>query len=460
MPDHANNGTIKKITLIVACTTSFLTPFMTSSINIALPPIGMEFSMDAVMIGWIATAFLLASAIFLVPFGRLADIYGRKRIFTYGIIAYTIFSILCAFSTSAIMLILFRVFQGIGAAMIFSTAYALLTSVFPVHERGKALGVYVAAVYLGLSLGPFLGGILTQHLGWRSIFLINVPLCLMVIVLLFWKLKGEWAEAGGEKFDLAGSVIYAISLTAMMYGFSVLPQVTGIILVAFGILGLVAFIRVELKTSNPVLNISLFKNNRAFAFSNLTALISYCSVFALFFLLSLFLQYTKGYSPQIAGLILVSQSAVMTICAPFVGRLSDKIEPRTLTSIGVSVIFLSFLLLTFLTESTTMVFIIVCLIISGFGQALFESPNLNAVMSSVGKKFFGVAGATMATMRLTGFMLGMGIVMIVFAIFIGRVQITPEYYTSFLISVKMAFIVFAALCFGSIFASIARGKIR
>ncbi len=460
MPDHANNATIKKITLIVASTTSFLTPFMTSSINIALPPIGMEFSMDAVMIGWIATSFLLASAIFLVPFGRLADIYGRKRIFTYGIIAYTIFSILSATSTSAIMLILFRVFQGIGGAMIFSTAYALLTSVFPVHERGKALGVYVAAVYLGLSLGPFLGGILTQHLGWRSIFLINVPLCLMVIVLLFWKLKGEWAEAGGEKFDLAGSVIYAISLTAMMYGFSVLPQVTGIILVAFGILGLAAFIRVELKIRNPVLNISLFKNNRAFTFSNLTALIIYCSVFALIFLLSLFLQYTKGYSPQIAGLILVSQSAVMTICAPFVGRLSDKIEPRTLTSIGVSVMFLGFLLLTFLTESTTMVFIIVSLIILGLGMALFESPNVNAVMSSVGRKFFGVAGATLATMRLTGFMLGMGIVMIVFAIFIGRVQITPEYYTSLLISVKIALVIFAVLCFGSIFASIARGKIR
>jgi EmrB/QacA subfamily drug resistance transporter len=433
---------------------------MTSSINIALPSIGQEFSMDAVTIGWIATSFLLASAVFLVPFGRLADIYGRKKIFMYGIMVYTIFSILSAVSTSATMLILFRVLQGIGGAMIFGTAYALLTSVFPVHERGRALGMYVAAVYLGLSLGPFLGGVLTQHLGWRSIFLINVPLCLMVIVLLFWKLKGEWAEAKGENFDLVGSIVYAISLVAMMYGFSILPGVPGIVLVVFGILGLVAFVRWELKAGSPVLNISLFKNNKAFAFSNLTALIIYCAVFALIFLLSLFLQYTKGYSPQIAGLILVSHSVVMTICAPFVGRLSDKIEPRTLTSIGISITFIGFLLFIFLTETTTLTFIIAGLIILGFGMALFESPNVNAVMSSVGKRFFGVAGATMATMRLTGFMLGMGIVMIVFDIFTGRVQITPEYYSSFLISMKVAFAVFAALCFGGIFASIARGKIR
>ncbi|GAF86702.1 unnamed protein product, partial [marine sediment metagenome] len=176
---------------------AFLTPFMGSSITIGLPAIGDELAMDAIVLGWVATAFLLAAAVFLVPLGRIADIYGRKKIFTYGMITYTAASLLAAISTSAAMLISSRILQGIGGAMVFSTAIAILISVFPPEERGRVLGINVAAVYAGLSIGPFAGGLLTQYLGWRSIFWINVPLGLLLIALVFWKLKGEWAEAKG-----------------------------------------------------------------------------------------------------------------------------------------------------------------------------------------------------------------------------------------------------------------------
>ncbi|MCP8321715.1 MAG: MFS transporter, partial [archaeon] len=194
-----NNAFNKRVALLVTTLTSFLIPFMVSSVNIALPQIGSEFAMDAVLLSWVATSYLLSSAMFLIPFGRIADIYGRKRIFTYGILIYTVSSLLSAISTSATMLIFFRILQGIGGAMIFGTAVAILTSVFPVEERGKVLGINVAAVYSGLSLGPFLGGFLTQHFGWSSIFLANVPLGLIIIAFIFLKLKGEWAEAKGEK---------------------------------------------------------------------------------------------------------------------------------------------------------------------------------------------------------------------------------------------------------------------
>ncbi|MGQ9625907.1 MAG: MFS transporter [Anaerolineae bacterium] len=443
--------------LLIATLGSFLTPFMGSSINIALPSIGKEFSMDAILLNWVATSYILAAAMFLVPFGKLADINGRKKIFIYGMLTYTLASFLCVISTSAIFFICFRILQGIGGAMIFGTAVAILTSVFPAGERGKALGINVASTYFGLSLGPVLGGFMTQHLGWRSIFFVNVPLGLIVIALIFWKLKGEWAEAEGEKFDFIGSAIYSFSLVAIMYGFSLLPAMSGAWLILAGALGILSFIRWEIGAESPVLNVNLFKNNKVFTFSNLAALINYSATFAVGFLLSLYLQYIKVLSPRDAGLILVSQPIVMAVLSPFAGRLSDRIEPRVIASAGMALTVLGLSLLTLLNENTALEFIMASLILLGFGFALFSSPNTNAVMSSVEKRFYGVASATLGTMRLTGQMFSMGIAMLIFAIYIGKVQITPEYYPNFLTSVKTAFIIFAALCFGGIFASLARG---
>jgi EmrB/QacA subfamily drug resistance transporter len=454
MSDDINKNSV----LLIATLTSFLAPFMGSSVNIALPTIGVDFKMNAVSLSWIATSYLLAGAIFLVPFGRLADIYGRKKIFTYGITIYTISSFLCTISTSALMLVLFRVLQGFGSAMIFGTAIAILTSVFPVGERGKALGINVSATYLGLSLGPFLSGFLTQHLGWRSIFFVNVPLGLIIILLTLWKLKGEWAEAKGEKFDLTGSVIYSLTLVAIMYGFSLLPGTSGAVLILIGIFGMLSFLYWEMKEKAPVLDINLFSKNRIFAFSNLAALINYSATFAVSFLLSLYLQYIKGFSPQNAGIILVSQPFIMAIFSPFAGRLSDRIEPRIVASMGMSLTTLGLFSLVFLNQNTPLELIISSLVVLGLGFAFFSSPNTNAVMSSVEKKFLGVASGTIATMRMVGQMLSMGIAMLLFALYIGRVQIIPQYYPLFLKSVKVAFIILASLCFLGIFASLARGK--
>ncbi len=453
-----DEGVSKKVVLLVVTIASFTTPFMGSSINIALPPIGREFAIDAVLLAWIPTSYLLAATVFVLPLGRIADIYGRKRIFMYGIFIYTISSLLAVTSTSAIMLILFRIPQGIGGAMIFGTGVAILTSVYPVEERGRALGINVAAVYLGLSLGPFLGGLLTQHFGWRSIFLVNLPLGLTIITLLFWKLKGEWAEAKGEKFDLSGSVIYGFAIVAMMWGLSLLPETLGVGVIAIGILGIIAFVWWETRTASPILNMGLFKNNRVFAFSNLAALINYSATFAVAFLLSLYLQYTKGFSPQTAGMVLVSMPAVQAIFSPLAGRLSDRIAPQILASAGMALTTIGLILLTFLSQNTAIGFILVSLMVLGLGFAFFSSPNTNAIMSAVESRTYGVASATLATMRQVGMMLSMGIAMLIFAIYIGRVEITPEYYSIFLESTKIAFVIFAALCFVGIFASLARGR--
>lgn len=450
----------KRTTLIIATIASFLMPLVGSSVNVALPVIGKEFAMDAVLLSWVATSFLLSSAMFLVPFGRLADIYGRKKIFTIGICIYTIAAFLSAIASTSSQLIAFRILHGVGSAMISGTGVAIITSVFPPQERGRALGINVAAVYLGLSLGPFLGGFFVQHFGWSSIFLANVPPGLLIIALVFWKLKGEWAEAKGEPFDFVGSIIHSVTLVSIMYGFSLLPKTIGAGMVLAGFAGLVIFTKWEEKVKYPVLNVSLFKMNKVFAFSNLAALINYSATFAVTFLISLYLQYIKELTPQQAGTILIAQPLVMTIFSPIAGRLSDRIEPRIVSSIGMTITVIGLSLLMFLDSHTSTIYIISGLMVLGMGFGLFSSPNTNAVMSSVERRFYGVAAGTLGTMRMTGMMLSMGIATLIFSLIMGRVQITPEYHPVFLESVRIAFGIFALLCFGGVFASMARGKMH
>ena len=315
-PDVPVTPTGKHIVLLIAILAGFLTPFDGSAVNIALPAMGAEFHMDAISLSWIATAYLLAAALFLVPLGKIADIYGRKRVFLSGIAIFSFASLVMTMVPSTGLLIAVRAIQGFGGAMIFGTSVAILTSVFPPGERGKALGIYITSVYFGLTVGPFLGGVLTQYFGWRSIFFVNVPIGIITCLLIFWKLKGEWAECRGERFDLAGSVIYAGALVCMMYGFSLVPDFTGISLVAAGVLIGIIFVLYEMRIPAPVLDIRLLTKNRVFAFSNLAALISYSATFAVTFLLSLDLQYTRDFSPEHAGLILIVQPAVMALVSP------------------------------------------------------------------------------------------------------------------------------------------------
>lgn len=184
--------------LLVTSLSSFLNPFMASSINVALPLIGKEFSLGAIMLGWVSTSFLLSAAVFLVPFGRLADIYGRRKCFVWGLLVYALSSLLCVQAPSAATLIALRALQGLGSAMVFGTAVAIVTSVFAAGERGRALGLNVGAVYMGLSLGPVAGGFMVQHLGWRSIFYANGLVGIALFGMALWFMKSEWAEARGK----------------------------------------------------------------------------------------------------------------------------------------------------------------------------------------------------------------------------------------------------------------------
>ncbi|NLW91088.1 MAG: MFS transporter [Syntrophomonadaceae bacterium] len=452
--------TARRIVLVVTTMSAFITPFLASSINVALPSMAREFSLNAIMMSWVVTAYLLSATIFLVPFGRLADIYGRKKMYLWGNALVAVSALLAAFATSYSMLIFARILGGLASSMVFGTGTAILVSIYPLQQRGRVLGISVAGTYFGLSLGPLLGGWLTQYLGWRSIFLFIVPIGLITMALIHRTIKKDWSEARGERFDLLGALLYSAGIYMLMHGLAKLPAPIGFAVILGGFVTLVFFYIWESRTLHPVLNVKVFRHNLTFTFSNLAALINYSATFAVTFMLSLFLQYIKALTAVQAGYILVFQPVVMFLFSPFAGRLSDRIEPRLVASAGMGFCALGLALLIGIDRQTSLSYIITCLVLLGLGFALFTSPNTNAVMSSVDKRFYGVASGTLSTMRLTGQMMSMGIVTMIISLYVGSMQISPASFAHFLQANRVSFIVFALLCTLGVIASLARGKVH
>lgn len=449
----------KRTVLLITCLAAGLVPFMGSSINLALPQIAREYDMNSIGQSWIVTAYLIASAIFQVPFGRLADIVGRKRIFMYGLLVVTLASLVCVLPLGGGWLITFRVLQGIGCAMIFSTGMAILTTVFEPKERGKAMGINVAVVYLSAALGPSLGGFIMAEWGWRSIFVITAAVSLIAYVGCGTVIKQQWVEAKGERFDLLGTTMFSLALLMLIYGFTILPSVVGFLLIVLGSALLVWFVRYERKVDSPVLNVNLFFTNKMFTLSSAAALINYATTFPIAFFMSLYLQEVKGFGVQYAGLVLIVQPAIQAILSPVAGRLSDKIPSRYLASTGMGLIAIGLLCVgLFISPSSSLAFILFVLVLFGIGFAAFSSPNTNAIMSSVEKRDYSMAAATTGTMRLTGQAFSMGLTTMIISLFLGKTRITAAVSAQFIEAMHVIFILFAVMSLVGIYASIVRNK--
>jgi EmrB/QacA subfamily drug resistance transporter len=448
----------KNLVLVLALLVGNLGAFMTSSLNVALPAINQEFQPDVITLNWVITAFVLSWAIFSLPSGRLADIFGLRRFSIYGAIIFFVSTVAAIFSNSIQLLIALRAIQGIGAAILGSTMMAIITITFPAQERGKALGIFISSVYAWLSIGPFLGGILTQYFDWRSLFIFSAPFGLAIAIIFIWVFKAEWIGAKGEKFDYVGSLFFAVALVALIYGFSEIKTAAGMVITAAGVAALVLFFYWENRASSPLLAVREFKSNRTFVFSNLASLITYCATAAIAYLLSLYLQIVKGYSPFYASLILIIQPVVQTVLAPITGKLSDKIQPRLVASGGMALIFIGLVSLVFLSENSSLIQVIITLFVIGFGFGLFVPPNTNAIMSSVTPKHYAVASSLTSTMRTIGQTLSMGITLIVTALIVGDIVLTQENHPGFMTVVQVSFGIFAFLCLLGIFASLARNK--
>ncbi len=448
------------IVLAVVTASSFFVPFMSAATNVALPQIARELGIKAPLLPWVNTSYMLATAALLLPLGRVADLRSRRNLFVFGLIGFALVTAVVAFARSQGFLLAIRLLQGAVGAVPLAVSMPLLIATWPPAQRGRAVGVNIAGVYTGLSLGPVLGGLLTQAFGWRSIFWLTSAMALAIGLVAAAHLPADRRDRNLEKLDLFGSFLSALALCAMMVGLSRLPHLDGIGLLLLSVAALLGFALFELRVKSPLFDVRLFAGNRVFLFSNLAALINYSATAGVGFLLSLYLQRVKGLDPRGTGLVLVVQPAIMALLSAPAGKLSERIEPRRLATAGMALTTLGLLVLTFLDAKTSMWVVLVGLAVLGVAFALFSSPNTNAVMSSVDKRRLGVASATLGTMRGVGQMLSLGLCGLLFSVLIGYVPMPDVPIEDFVRVMRTAFGVFAALCFCGIFASCARGCVH
>ncbi|MEI8093592.1 MAG: MFS transporter [Spirochaetales bacterium] len=444
--------------LIITTAGAFVSSFSASSVNVALPLIGLEYHLAAVTLNWVVTAFVLTSAVLIMPMGRLGDLHGRQRVFSWGLGVMTLGSLSAALAPTPELLLAARALSGVGMAMATGTITAVLVAAYPPEQRGRILGINVAMVYLGISVGPALGGVLTQLWGWRALFGLHAALSLTVLGLVVGWLHGNDKQHQPGKFDLVGSLVYAGGLALLLVGVSDLPQLLGIGLLVAGFALLAVFWWYESKTAHPVLPVTLLTKNRIFAFSNLAAVFSYSATFSVAFFLSLYLEVVRGFSPAQTGLVLVTQSLVQAAFSPLTGRLSDKLSPRWLASGGMALTALGLVGLAFLDAVTPLPFLVGALVLIGLGFALFSSPNTNAVMGSVERRDLGLASATVATMRVVGQMASMGLALVLLSLILGKAAISAETSGAFVVAQRWGFGLSALLCTLGIAASLARGS--
>ena len=448
-------------TLITVSITSFMGTFLISSINIALPAIEKSFALNAISLSWIITGFLVATGMFLLPVGKLGDISGNVRLFKLGLIVFTLASMLCAISPSGIWLIAARFVQGVGSAFTSTTGQAILVANFPARNRGQVIGISVASVYTGLATGPFIGGFLTQALGWHSLFYVAAVLGILSTAIAFSFLEKDVAVHGGEKkIDLRGTFVFMPGLIALVYGSSHIPSSSGWALMAFGIILLALFWIIESRVVYPMFETRLFTHNKLFGFSNLAALINYTATSAIVFFLSLYLQKIQGLSPRDAGAVIIAQPVMMALFSPVVGRLSDKIQPRYFATLGMAMCSAGLFAMSFFTAATPLWLIVSILIWEGLGFAFFSSPNMNTIMSSVDKSRYGQASGTASSMRIFGQIVGMTTVTFFFAFYFGDKSVTGVDDNIFLTAMQRGFITFALVSLIGIYFSFSRGNVE
>ena len=449
----------RRAAVAVALLTCFTMSLIGSALNLSIPSISGDLQVEASTVGWLVTGYMLTVATLSVPFGRLADIWCRKSELVVGIAVFLAGCVGAALAPSMAALLVMRVLQGLGASMVMSTNMPILISAYPPEMRGRAIGYSIAAVYVGLSLGPVIGGILNHNLGWRSIFVAAAIMAAAALVVAAKGIVKEETEGKGRSFDLLGNILYAGFIVLFMYGLSEIEKgMLPILITAAGVLLGVVFVIHELKTEDPALNISLFRSNIGYTLSNVAALMNYGATFAISYLTSIYLQVVMGFTSQTAGFILITQPVIMAILTPRMGRLSDKRSPFVLSSIGMGFCALGTLFYLFINEETPLGVIVAALVITGIGFSFFSSPNTNAIMSCVEKKDYGIATSVLNTMRSIGQTTSMVIVTIIVAIMLPGMQITQASPAVLVAVIHRAFIIFTIMCIIGIFISLKRKK--
>lgn len=443
----------KNLILLICSILNFFAVFAVNAVIVIVPAVAGEFHMSNITQNWISMIFFLVVAVLSVPAGQISGKYGLKRVTILSTILFIVISVVNVIVTSSEAFLACRLILGISLAFINVTSMAMVVSAFDAEERGKALGINIMAVYLGLSSSPVLGGILSYQLGWRSVILLGVPFLLVILLLLLTIVEEEWITFENIPIDLKGSFLYGIGMALFIYGFTILNEISGIILTVLGVIILLMFAAVELKVEHPVFDVKFFKN-RAFLSANFASLCAYLATFAVTTILNYHLQYIKGIDSQTAGLILLVAPLCQVVLAPIAGRLSDRYVPQILAAIGMGLGTVSLLLFSFLDASTSIEFLVVAMILYGVAFGLFSPPNTNVIMGSVPPKDTAVASASVSTMRTVGQAMSIGILTLVFAFVMGNVPMVEEHYPLLTQSCQITCLICVVLCLASVFASL------
>jgi EmrB/QacA subfamily drug resistance transporter len=443
--------------LIAIGTGSFMSALDASVVNTILPVVRTAFHSNVASIEWVVTVYLLVLSGLLLSFGRLGDLRGHKSIYVWGFGIFVFSSILCGAAWSATALVVFRGLQAIGGAMLASNSPAIVTGNFPPQQRGRVFGLVSTMTYLGLTVGPSLGGWLTQALGWRSIFYINMPVGALALVLSLVFIPKDLPAVSGQKFDLPGALVFLAGLTALLLGLNKgadwgWRSAPTLVLLALAALFLVGFILVERRSSAPMLDLSLFRIP-LFSTSVLSAVLNYICVYSITFLMPFYLIQGRGLNPAAAGLLLTAQPILMAITAPVSGAFSDKIGSRLPGMLGMAVLAVGLFLLSHLGATTTLAYTAVALAVAGMGTGTFISPNTSALMGSAPRSHQGIASGVLAAARNVGMVLGIGLAGAIFTTHLA--QNTPA---AFYQGIAMGFLAAAVVAGLGVFVSASKEK--
>ena len=429
---YQNDSSARLSALVIVCIGAFLVPLSLSASLVAIPVIANDLAASAVYVSWIPAAFILSNLMVLLPSGRASDIYGRKLIYQIGSVIFLLGSIVAGFAQNIEWLLFARVIQGFGAGMFFGTGMAIIGSVYKDGGRGAALGWVVACVYFGLSVGPLLGGWLTDNLGWQWVFFSMVPFIVASIFLTMLKLKGEWRTEDAQKLDWQGAGLLSLWLLSLFIGLTNLPELYAVVLMLISGGFAVLFVRHSRQAAFPIVNLELVWQNRRLSKSLIASILMYGASYGLQFLLGLYLQYNRGYSPTDAGKFLMVQALIMAVIAPMAGRLSDRYPPNLIAGCGCVSVVLSFALMLLLDNDSHMAIVVVSLALLGAGFGLFSTPNSNAALQSISEAKLGIASALVSVSRLLGQLLSTAFITLMLSVYIGSAEIVPSNYDALL----------------------------
>ena len=463
----------KWIALSVTTIGALMAAIDSTIVILGLPQMLVQLHADLIEMIWVIMGYILVSTVFLLTFGRIADMFGRVRMYNLGFVIFTIGSALCGFSNSALQLILFRLIQGAGAAMLMVNSVAILTEVFPPNERGRALGINAITWAAGGVLGPILGGLILSAGNWRWIFFINVPVGIFGATWGYLALKEQTDHRKRESFDIPGALALSISLISLLLALTLGIQFSWtsapiLALFAAFIIFMAVFIVWERRTSFPVLDFSLFRD-RVYNFSVLSAMLQALALFAVNFLIVFYLQGVRGYDPLKAALLLIPLPLVTSIVAPLSGILGDRIGARLPATTGLIIQGLALLWFTQITAQTSYLVIAGGLVLMGLGGGLFYPTNTSAAMNAAPKQRLGVASATLSTFRqagmVTSFALSLAVAAaslpkdVMYKLFVGtNVTLGSQVTQSFVIGMHSAFMVSVGLVCLAATISFVRGK--